>query len=749
MKLLAIACLLAPQEPTSGLDALLLEAAEASPAAVLRLADDYGPRLTDEDLLSLAERCGSAEGEQLLLLGRLLAWGEDPTGVAKMIELLDAGAFELSLATLQTLRLPAFHGWEAANSALALWLADQVAEEMPVLWTEGQLALFESSSGAHRRAALRSLRSVLHVQDPELAQAALLAVGRSGSSLGDEEIRSLEVLAGGLGANATLAATLLQQVEQQKRFRSKIAAMQRLRSGGSAEGSPPQGRFAVLEELLLRIENQHMEGEKFEEKELIAAAADGMLRRLDPHSDYFTSEEYGQFVFDMRQAYGGIGAYVNTVDNVFTITRPIYSGPAYAAGLLSGDKILEVDGWSTADQSNDEIIKRLKGTPGTEVVLSVYRVGWSEPQDYVIERARIKLPTLQSEILPGGILYLELIDFSEDVALMIVRAIDEAMDQGEVQGIVLDLRNNPGGYLVEAVQICDLFLPKGKVVVSSRSRSGSDEFYTTRVGRLIDPDVPLAILINQYSASASEIVAGALSVHGRAVTVGRRTHGKGSIQDVFPMEVEKDEKFTDTHSAAGPRNGVRDDWESFEDANGNDRYDYGSRVKLTIAYYYLPDGSTIHTQRDREGRVTKEGGIQPDREVEMEELDFMEARELNRLLAEDPFRPFARNLVEGNPELAVELAQNDGRDVTRYPGWEDFYSSLNTELEPQEVRRWLRRFLRNEVSDARGKVFPGFGFFGDFLEDRQLQEAIRAILDSRSLAHSEIPEYADLMEAAG
>ena len=293
----------------------------------------------------------------------------------------------------------------------------------------------------------------------------------------------------------------------------------------------------MLDELLLRIRTQHMEGDKYSDEELIAAAADGMLRRLDPHSTYFSSEEYGQFMFDMTQAYGGIGAYVNTVDNVFTILRPIYSGPAYGAGLLSGDKILAVDGWSTVDQPNDEIIKRLKGEPGTEVKLEVYRTGWTKPKDIAVERARIKLPTVQTEMLPGGILYMELIEFSEDVAMMIVRAINAAQDQGELNGVVLDLRNNPGGYLMEAVQICDVFLPKGKVVVTTKSRSGSDEVYKTRVGELVSPDVPLTILINEYSASASEIVSGALSSHGRAVTVGARTYGKGSVQAYTPLLV--------------------------------------------------------------------------------------------------------------------------------------------------------------------------------------------------------------------
>ncbi len=744
MKVLALLTLLAaPQEPATSLDELLAEAASASPAAVLSLADQAALELGDETLDTLSERLATAEGTQLLLLGRLQAWADDPSGVERLVELLDSEQPDLSFAALQTLRLPAFHAVEAANSALGIWLSDQVAEDAPRLWVEGQFTLFRTSTGAHRRSALRNLRSVMMSEDQQLRTAAVLALGRSGSPLGADEIDELQKIAEGISTDSVLAEALLQQVEQQSRFRSKIAALQNLHNSDTGK-TIDDDALAVIEELLLRVRTQHMEGEKFTDEELIAAAADGLLRRLDPHSTYFSSEEYGQFVFDMTQAYGGIGAYVNTVDNIFTIVRPIYSGPAYAVGLLSGDKILAVDGWSTADQPNDEIIKRLKGQPGTEVKLEVYRPGWSEPREIPIERARIKVPALQTEMLPGGILYLELIDFSEDVAMMIVRTINSAMDDGDLNGVVLDLRNNPGGYLMEAVQICDVFLPKGKVVVTTKSRSGSDESYRTRVGELVSPDVPLAILINEYSASASEIVSGALSIHGRAVTVGARTYGKGSVQNVFAMRAEKDESFEDT-SNAGPPNGIRDEWESFEDFNGNDQYDYGSRVKLTIAYYYLPDGSTIHTQRDRDGRITDPGGVMPDREIEFPEMEFVVARELNRLLTDDPFRPYAERIYDEDRELAMELAINDLRDIKRYPGWDEFYTDLDTELEPQEIRRWVRRLLRGVVSDARGKVFPGNGFQGDYVEDPQLQEAIRAVLENGSLTYEDVPEYAELI----
>lgn len=749
MKILALMMLAVPQqEPTLDLDSLAQQAAELSAAQVLQLADASAADLAEDQFETLDLKTAAAEGQALLLFGRMQAWSPEPQGAERLVELLDEEQLQRSFAVLQTLRLPAFHDVEEIQGALALRVSDMIAEDAPGLWAEAQYTLFRTGGGAQRRAALRNLRSVLWSEDPMLRNKAVLALGRSGSALGGEEVVILEQLSEGIGEDAILAQTLLQQVAQQARFRSKIEALQKLNAseGKGQTIAIEDGTFAGMQEMLLRIRSQHMEGEKYTDEELLNAAADGMLRLLDPHSTYFSGKEYGEFIFDMMQAYGGIGAYVNTVDNVFTILRPIYSGPAYAAGLLSGDKIFAVDGWSTADQPDADIIKRLKGEPGTEVKLEVYRIGWSEPKEITVVRDRIKLPTLQTEMLPGGILYMELIDFSEDVARSLVGAIADAMDAGDLNGVVLDLRNNGGGYLNEAVQICDVFLPKDKVVVTTRSRSGADEAYSTRVRALVPEDIPLAILINEYSASAAEIVSGALSVHGRAVTVGTRTHGKGSVQNVFQLDSEHDERFRDTaQSRDMPRNGVYDEWEEYEDRNGNGQYDYGGRVKLTIAYYYLPDGSTIHKQRDHDGRVTDPGGVEPDRPIEFPDMEYVVVRELTKLMEDDPFRPYAQEIYDADPSLAVGLAINDNREVSRYPGWEEFYHGLDTDLEEQEVRRWVRRQLRAVVSDARGKVFPGNGFAGDYVEDPQLREAIRAVLEGTPLSYEKIPEYADLV----
>ncbi len=234
-----------------------------------------------------------------------------------------------------------------------------------------------------------------------------------------------------------------------------------------------------------------------------------------------------------------------------------------------------------------------------------------------------------------------------------------------------------------------------------------------------------------------------LRAQGRATLVGERSHGKGSVQRLLRIPGVRDEPFEDQN-----RNGMHDEWEPYDDLNGNGRFDYAPIVKLTVAYYYLPDGSSIHTLRDHEGRIVHKGGVPPDVEAEFPELDYLTLRELERLFDAEAFRSYAKRILDQDPELAVRLAQFDEHDVSLYPGWDEFYAGLETPLDPQEVRRWVRRRLRDLVSDRRGKVFPGNGFYGDFEEDPQLQAAIRVLLDRAGVAVESIREYEDVFAHA-
>ncbi|MDP6962955.1 MAG: S41 family peptidase [Planctomycetota bacterium] len=718
----------------------------ATPSEALAIANELGPNLSPAELVAAGKLILNSSGTTMLALGQLQSFADEPLHIEDLVSLLNTELDPITNATLRVFAERAFYEADQPSTALFQWLSQIDASSHPEVWCEAQMTLALNAPSTMRRTALRQLRANCDSESKLLAKKSILALARTNSPLSAVEVEMLSQIGDELTADAQLAQSLLNSVEIEKRFRSKVDALQKLYDSQPGAYSGANDDLDVIQELLIRAQNQHMEGENFSRQELIGAAADGLLRKLDPHSTFFSGEEYSEFIFDMKQEYGGIGAYVNTIDGVFTITRPIYSGPAYAAGLLSEDRIISVDGWDTIDQPNAEIIKRLKGPPGTIVELEVVRRGWSEPKIIGVERKRIQVPVVQSDILPGNIVYIELLSFSEDVAQKLFEVISAAQRVAPINGVVLDMRNNPGGYLNEAVSICDLFLPKGKLVVSTKSRVGSDKLYKTRARAIIEEDVPLTILVNKYSASASEIVAGALSIHGRATTVGEKTFGKGSVQNVFPMSTSRDEEFTDSKND-GYRNGIYDTWETFDDSNSNGKYDYGDRVKLTIAYYYLPDGSTIHTQRDHEGKIVEQGGVSPDIESAFDEVPYIEAREVSHLIEQNLLQDYAKQLFEEHKDVAVQLAINDLHDTASYPGWDDFYQSLNTDLESHAIRRWVRRYLRTQVSDARGEVFPGNGFFGDYVEDPVLRTAIKHMLSGSSVEFADLPEYADLIAA--
>jgi len=734
----------AVQEPASWEQALA-DAAAAGPTVTLRVADAAGADADDADFAAARARLEGAQGIELLFLVRFLGFSPEDPEAERLVPLVDAADPDLALAALSTLTRATGVEAHAIQRELGSRLLELDAAQAPEIWFEGHLVLFRIGDGVYRAAALRNLRSQLAVDEGTLQRRAALAIGRTGVVLDATETALLAEIAEGVGADAALAGALLDRIGDQERHRQKEESLLRYAQQLQEQTEQPTpGSLGALEDVLRMAEAAHMEAERFNRDELLEAAADGMLRRLDPYSDFMSSAEVAEFKFEMDPQYGGIGAYVNIVNGVFTIIRPMYSGPAYRAGLLSNDKVFEVDGWSAAEQPQDEVIRRLKGKPGTSVLLKVWRPGWNEPREIPVEREQIEVPVLEQEMLPGRVLYLELISFGAEAAPQIANAVSAALAEGPLSGVVLDLRNNPGGYLEAAVEIADVFLPRDRLVVTTKSRTQPEERHFTRRPAMVDESVPLVLLVNDLSASASEIVAGALGQHARAVLVGERTLGKGSVQQLLRIPGQPgDEPWQDVN-----RNRMRDEWETYTDVNDNGKHDYAPLLKLTIAYYYLPDGSSIHTLRDHDGRVVQAGGIEPNRVVKIPQLDYPTLRELDRLLGEDVFRTYALRLQEQNPALAVRIAEYDDRDLSLYPGWDDFYASLRTTLDPQELRRWVRRSVRALVSDTRGKVFPGNGFLGDFEEDPQLQEGIRLLLEKSGRGTADFPEYRILALAA-
>ncbi|MEO6710815.1 MAG: S41 family peptidase, partial [Planctomycetota bacterium] len=500
----------------------------------------------------------------------------------------------------------------------------------------------------------------------------------------------------------------------------------------------------VFKTVMKVIQQGHLEGDKVKTEDLLDAALNGMLHSMDEHSTYMDSKYFQRFEQDLEAEYGGIGAYVATDvdDGLFTITHPIYSGPAYKAGLVTEDKIVRIDDWPTLHQPNDEVIKRLKGRPGTKVKLYVWRRGMEtskidRPTDDMIvevQRAKIEIPTVQWQMLPGKVGLISLLEFSRIASQEVRAALISLQEQG-MQSLILDLRNNPGGLLDEAVAVATPFLPKGTKVVSTESRIDPGETHLTKGNPMIPADMPMAVLVNRFSASAAEIVSGALQDERRATIVGQRSFGKGSVQKLLNVPGMSDDKYVDEN-----KNGRHDNWEPLtKDWNNNGEFDFAPHIKLTVSRYLLPSGRSIHRELDKDGNILPghRGGIEPDVEVEARNYESWRIEEMVRLQSSRKIRAYVDEHFEANKDLFSKLAENDQRDVTRYPDFEAFLAKLGTPIPPDDVRQLIRIELRRRVQDLRGKEFPA----GDFVEDVQLQEAIRVVLDKLNKTPAEIAEY--------
>ena len=597
--------------------------------------------------------------------------------------------------------------------------------------------LWELGSDEQRSLARQTIAQYLASTDNGLRTQGALALAEI-NQVNREAKAILQALAVEPTTEGKLAKSYLAIENLQREFEA------RLRKLTEQQLAEPNGKqsdeLKVLREIMARVHVSHVRGEKVPDEFLISEAAKGMAAAVDRHSSFFTSEEFQKFFFDLNREYGGIGAFVNfDQDDIFSIVRPIYSGPAYRAGLKSGDKLLEVDGWETSGHSSDEIIAKLKGQPGTKVTIKFRRLGLPEAKEVTLTREEIQVPSVNFDMLPGKVGYLECLTFGQNTADEMRHAIDHLQEQG-AKALVLDLRNNTGGYLLAARDVVELFVPGAKLVVYTEGRSTQREEYKTR-NQAVVPEMPLVVLVNEFSASASEITAGALQDHKRATIVGKRSFGKGSVQSLIELKTARGEVFDDKNG-----NGTRDEWEPYTDANKNGKYDVGPRLKLTVARYYLPSGRCLHKDIDEAtGKVVNpDWGIVPDREVELREFSTKELwknAEVFELLQKDVFRKYARAHLDQNKELFLQLADGDRGDFTKYPEFEQFYSSLDTKLSKDDVRRWLRWTLRDEVADARGKAYPGGRALGDYQEDGQLQEAMKALFEKLGQDIKQLPEF--------
>src|SRR6266446_1999242 len=310
-------------------------------------------------------------------------------------------------------------------------------------------------------------------------------------------------------------------------------------------------QISVFAKAVQLIRQDYVDGNKISYHDLIYAAMKGMLSSLDPHSQFMNPEDFKEMQDDTRSRFNGLGIEVSMKDGLLTVVTPMEDTPAAKAGIMSGDQILKINGTSTDRMELQDAVAVLRGEPGQKVSLTIVRPSTKEIKDFALERTEIKVQSVKgTRILdadlsgPFQIAYIRLIQFNEPTAEELAKALDDLQKRG-MQALVLDLRNNPGGLLNVAVDVCAQFLPPNTKVVSTQGRVASQQHdYSTSGFGKERPRFPLAVLVNEGSASGSEIVAGALKDLHRAILVGETTFGKGSVQNVVQLPDGSALRFT-------------------------------------------------------------------------------------------------------------------------------------------------------------------------------------------------------------
>ncbi|MCO5143738.1 MAG: S41 family peptidase [Oligoflexia bacterium] len=364
--------------------------------------------------------------------------------------------------------------------------------------------------------------------------------------------------------------------------------------------------IAMFGKVINFVDKQYVD--KVNTKELVYGAIKGMLETLDPHSSFMPPEIYRQLKTDTAGKFGGLGieVWINK-DGVLTVVTPMDGTPAWKAGIKAGDKIIKIDGHSTKGMSIAEATAKIRGDIGEAIKFTIQRAGVSKDLEFNLKRVSINLKSVKKRDLGEGLGYIRLTHFQEKSHREVLDAIESLEKKNKLKGLIIDLRSNPGGLLDEAVEIANLFIDDG-VIVSTIGRNPEDKEVKVAKSGIARKDLPLVTLVNGSSASAAEILAGALKDHKRGLVVGQRTFGKGSVQTVIPL--------------------------------GDD-----VGLKLTIAKYYTPNGISIQAR-----------GIDPD--IEIDELDqsaIQKVRKKVKTMSEADLK----NHINGENEEKSEVKESD------------------------------------------------------------------------------------------
>src|SRR6266516_2823912 len=352
----------------------------------------------------------------------------------------------------------------------------------------------------------------------------------------------------------------------------------------AAEKDDALPNLRLFSTVLDRVRQEYVDGDKLSYQDLIYGALKGMLNTLDPHSEFMEPTKYDDLKKDTQGEFGGVGIVISTKDSYITVVAPMEDTPGFRAGILTGDRIVKIDGKSTEKLSLNEAVKRLRGLPDTEVTITIYRPSTAQFKDYSLTRAKIKVDTVKDldgrrefPLSENKVGYIRLVQFGEATASDLEDAMCKLESKG-AESIILDLRDNPGGLLDQAVQVCEKFLPAGQLIVSTEGRDAKTKSTYRGKGHGKHAALPVVVLVNNGSASASEIVAGCLQDATsqrvcKALVVGEQTFGKGSVQSILPLQD-------------------------------------GSALRLTTAKYYTPSHKVIHQH-----------GVTPDIIVPMSDED--------------------------------------------------------------------------------------------------------------------------------
>ena len=404
-----------------------------------------------------------------------------------------------------------------------------------------------------------------------------------------------------------------------------IGACVYLNAAPAVEKDDPYPSLRLFGYVMEKVRKDYVGGQDLKYQDLVYGALKGMINTLDPHSEFMEPEKFKELQNDTQGAFGGLGIVISMKDNFITVIAPMEDSPGFKAGIMSGDRIVKIDGKSTEKMSLQDAVKQLRGEPGTEVKISILRPSTGRVKDYTLSRAVINLDMVKDingkKEFPLGdnkIGYIRLVQFGEKTSTELEAALKKLKEQG-MQALVLDLRWNPGGLLDQAVDVCEKFLARGSLVVTTEGRNPSQNSVRKARGRGDELNgMPMVVLVNLGSASASEIVAGCLQDSKRAIILGEKTFGKGSVQSIIPL-------------APMPEG--------------------TPALRLTTAKYYTPSHKVIHEEGITPNIVVPLTDEQ-ERDIQMKQapggIQSLEEKERERVLnTRDPQLDRAMDLLKG------------------------------------------------------------------------------------------------------